>query len=295
MKKQKKVGLNVNISAQHRKELRTVTSETVLIDKALADKWLETNIRNRKMSNRVCRHIIQTLRLGHFMCNGETIIFDEDGNLCEGQHRLTAVSVTGIPIVCVVVYGVSRKAMDTLGCGKTRTVGDVLGMEKHKNHNQLAATINAVHPFLQGEGRNINKNNSDKFTAVIAKEILAENPEIVASVAFGVKHRKETPITHSTLATIHFLTTSFGGEVGKRFMDGFVSGVGLQSGSPILIVRNFLTRRKIEAKFSKLRPDNAHYVIATLIKAWNAYATGRKLELKEFDTCEEYPVPVKLK
>ncbi len=289
-----KVGLSSQMTALQRHELRTIKSKTMFIDKKLADKWLLTNVRNRAMSKRVCSHLGKTLKLGHFLCNGETIIFDENGNLCEGQHRLQAVSNTGIPIVCVVVFGVSVKAMSTLGCGKIRTVGDVFGMEKYKNPNQLAATVKALYPFLNGTGHTVSKKNDNKFTAVIAMEILEDYPEIIESVAFCVKYRKETSITHSVLATIHFLTTQYGGHTGQEFMEGFITGAGLESDSPVLMVRNFLNQRKKYAKDAKLRPDSCNYVLSTLIKAWNAYATGRKLQRKEFDTCEEYPVPVKL-
>jgi hypothetical protein len=86
-----------------------LTVET--ITKPLADKYLKTNpFWNRKPDWGIVDKICRLLRAGHWRVNGESVVFDRNGHLVNGQHRLMAVSKTGISIQTVVVRGIDPKA-----------------------------------------------------------------------------------------------------------------------------------------------------------------------------------------
>src|SRR5215831_15250573 len=73
---------------------------------AQAQKWLEGNVDNRTLREaRVLQHS-QVLQRGEWELTGDAIVFDEDGTLLNGQHRLSAVVVTGIPARFIVLRGV---------------------------------------------------------------------------------------------------------------------------------------------------------------------------------------------
>jgi len=283
------------ITAQTRKELRNVTCEMVVIDDKMAKELLKLNTENRKFSKSTCRQLEIALGLGHWVCNGDTIKISKTNVLLDGQHRLQAVVNTGIPVVGIVVRGLDPGVMETLDNGKTRTVGDILSLLGYKNHNQLAATLKAINPFLIGEGRLVAKGKQDKFTASIALEVLDDNPSVIEDVSFAMNNHKLTALTASALASVRYLITRAGGERGHKFINQFVTGAGLTADSPVLTVRNYLNYMKMENKRLKSHSSmTIRYVCSCLIKAWNAEIQGVELTLKELQTSEEYPTPIEI-
>jgi hypothetical protein len=49
----------------------------------------------------------EEMRLGVWALNGKSLIFDSNGRLLNGQHRLTACAQSGVPLVTLVVRGVN--------------------------------------------------------------------------------------------------------------------------------------------------------------------------------------------
>ncbi|MBQ4012249.1 MAG: hypothetical protein II602_06885 [Erysipelotrichales bacterium] len=76
----------------------------------IADEMLGHNSRNpRKLINRsVVQKYADDISAGLWELNGDAIVFDEDGFLKNGQHRLFGVIKAGKPIRTVVVRGVPR-------------------------------------------------------------------------------------------------------------------------------------------------------------------------------------------
>lgn len=86
------------------------------------------NTRNRKLSaawNRLRSAIVR----GAWKLNGECIVFDADGVLVDGQHRLHAIAQSGRAVPVLVVYGVDPESFATFDQGKKRSASDVLSTD----------------------------------------------------------------------------------------------------------------------------------------------------------------------
>ena len=70
--------------------------------------------------------------------NGETIKISSDGNLIDGQHRLSAVISAATTVDLIVVTGVHEDNIRTLDDGKTRSFRDVL-LVNEANDTELTA------------------------------------------------------------------------------------------------------------------------------------------------------------
>lgn len=82
-------------------KVETITPE-------LAAHYLKRNVDNyRKISKAKVQMYASEMKAGHWQLNGEGIMFDQTGKLKNGQHRLAAVIMAGIPIAMTVVTGVS--------------------------------------------------------------------------------------------------------------------------------------------------------------------------------------------
>ena len=135
-----------------------VTSKVESITPELAAEYLTHNSRNpRKTMNRsVIQKYADDIAAGLWELNGDSIVFDEDGFLKNGQHRLCAIIKAGKPVQTIVVRGVSRdtKIWDTQ---YRRTITQNVNADGNfsiNSHISSAASI-IVNNFgaAKGEGR----------------------------------------------------------------------------------------------------------------------------------------------
>ena len=62
------------------------------------------NTGNRSISRRHVAVLAEEIKAGRWKLNGDTICFN-GSRLIDGQHRLSAIAASGIPVESLVVYG----------------------------------------------------------------------------------------------------------------------------------------------------------------------------------------------
>jgi len=113
----------------------------------VAEEYLKKNLtgRNRNLSQSTVASYAATMKRGEWKLNGESIKFDTDGVLTDGQHRLEAVKKSGCTIQALVVREVSPEAFATYDCGRSRTAGQIIGMQGIQNYNAVAVIVNSLY------------------------------------------------------------------------------------------------------------------------------------------------------
>jgi hypothetical protein len=77
---------------------------------------------------------------GRWISNGETFKRATNGTLLDGQHRLTAIVLSGVTLEeAVVISDLAPETQDTMDQGRARTVADVLGINAVKNASIVAS------------------------------------------------------------------------------------------------------------------------------------------------------------
>lgn len=100
---------------------------TILVTPSMAKKWLESNVKNNRTIKRAdVDHYKDLIREDRFIHTPEGIMFNEDGDLIDGQHRLTAISEGSKSVWMVVWTQVPAEAMEFMNRGRQRSLGDVL-------------------------------------------------------------------------------------------------------------------------------------------------------------------------
>ena len=94
---------------------------------------------NRPLRTSCIERYADIIKRGQWELNGETIKFDTSGTLLDGQHRLSAVILAGMPIKSYVIRDLPRKVFDTLDTGKGRTGADVLSLRGEKQNPRWPA------------------------------------------------------------------------------------------------------------------------------------------------------------
>lgn len=108
-----------------------ITAETKIITPEWAAEILQTkNQKNRRLRGWWTEALAAAMRRGEWITTHQGIAFDEDGNVIDGQHKLKAVVIAGMPIKMVVFHGVPRTAFSVLDIGAKRSYTDTTGLNK---------------------------------------------------------------------------------------------------------------------------------------------------------------------
>lgn len=256
-----------------------------LVTPAIAREMLTHNPKkqNRNLKERSVRGFAADMITGNWSPSHQGIAFDINGNLIDGQNRLSAIVRSGVPVPFLVCRGVPKRiagvksnVMDTLDRGTSRTISDVLKISHgHSANPNIVAGICAMIPRIivfhqtgTHESKRIAKVTLSQTLAVIelyrkSLQFIAENPPstialraapIGAAVAIG--HAVEPAKT-------------------EEFYQFFATGAGIDADSPILAVRNRCLNEPIgrsSARVARLE------LAMQVLHAIHAFVKGSRLE-----------------
>lgn len=105
---------------------KNIESMVVLVTPDLASQWLKKNTKNRKVRKMVVNSYAEDMKNGNWSLIGDSITFDEDGVLTNGQHRLYAITKSETSQYFNVMKGVPHNMC--VDRPAVRSVGDNLSM-----------------------------------------------------------------------------------------------------------------------------------------------------------------------
>lgn len=114
----------------HRFISKSPKSAVVIITPKEAAFYLKNyNNRNRDIRPAHVASLAKDMELGYFQCNGATIVFNTEGGINDGQHRLSAVVKSNKPLATYVSYGVSLASQLTTDQHAKRKLSDCVRLE----------------------------------------------------------------------------------------------------------------------------------------------------------------------
>ena len=79
-----------------------VTAEIIDLTPEKAAAILRKNNRNRPLRERYAKRLASAMTRGEWKFNGDTIVVANSGELLQGQHRCTAVVLSGVTIKTIL-------------------------------------------------------------------------------------------------------------------------------------------------------------------------------------------------
>lgn len=256
------------------------------ITPAMAAKYIEMNrLPNRHLKHIHIRILAREMQAGRWQCNGEPLIFDPEGNILDGQHRLHAIVLSGMTIESYLVHGISPGVMPTLDRGSLRSIGDVLGMRGESNRTQLGAALTWLWSYGNG-GLQTYHNPVTRPTTGELEAVLAQHPTVRASCAPANLCRA---LLIPGLATaLHYLFCQKDAAMAETFFVTLASGEHLSKSDGRYQLRERLMRNRLDK-----RKLPAVDIAALTIKAWNAQRGGTEVRAlrwrREGDAPEAFP------
>ncbi len=266
--------------------------ELVYVTPKIAKEYLKRNLINRKQSNRTVKFLVDQMKKGLFLENGESIVFDENGNLNDGQHRLQAIIESGKSYYLVVVTGVKPKTMATYDTGKNRSAADVLSLNGYNSSTRLATFIRLIDKYVNQKRKSANSGAYNRSETLTNQQILDYcnlnykwlNEIIVKTRSIYIKQNTKV-LSHTNLSLIAYL---IGGKKPSKKVYEFLKnifGIIKEENS----ATSYLYTKFYNAKINK-EPLNFYWTLGMAIKAWNFYIDGNPaVRYFKFNTQEKLP------
>lgn len=250
--------------------IRALEVEVVLVDPTLAATWLGLQRGNRKMRRRKKDRLAKIIEEGRWFVGIGTVVFDAEGVLIDGQHRLAAIIQAGQAVELLVVRGVDPDAKYWIDTGTVRSGGDALDMAGFDGDTGPASTALSLLLRYKRVGH-INSmwtpENED------LRDGMLEHPDIVESVE-ATKGARTRAIwgSHGVFAFMHYVLHRQDSTRADEFFRAVLGGLGIDSDlDPRHLLR---TRLMAEATAkSKVSPE---YVVDLTFKAWNLWRGGQE-------------------
>ena len=285
--------LEVWLKAQGLAPASTALTYLVEVTPAIAASWLLLNQGNRNPSKAKIRRFAAAIKAGQWCVNGETIKFSVTGRLLDGQSRLRAIVLAGVPAVLEIRAGLPDVAQQSMDIGETRKGTHTLEMLGEKYPQVLAPALKLV--WLQESGRlgwtQAGKLGILENMAIIP--LLERHAELKASVGWvmttGMK--LEALMQSSAAAFFHYVFGRANRTARDAFFSSLATGIGLKETSPVYHLREALLAYRAEG-MHRARPIELRGLV---IKAWNAFRANERLTSLTFRKGEDFPAIAGLK
>lgn len=247
-----------------------VTYSLELVTPDMAETWLGHNVNNRSVRKSGVNALARDMESDAFMENGDAICFDVDGNLIDGQHRLMARVQSSTTGWMLVVRNLAPAVQDTKDDGKKRTMADTFAFHGIENNSAAAAVTRRV--ILWQNGIRANSGGNYVPTKAEQNELWRTDPTLRSAVEATVTMGRRALLPPSIVGLTWWLFSNISVEDCTAFWYGVSTGANLEPGSPILLLRERVTKAIGEPG----RIPESH-LLAWTIKAWNLWRQGRTL------------------
>lgn len=235
--------------------------------KQVQDEMIKKGIKERQNRPLKENHVIKLaldMTEDRWLVNGETISIAKEGDPINGQHRLNACVLAGVPFKTFVVYDVDRTTFATFDSGKGRSGSDVFAIAGEKEPGLLATILTRVKQYEDGT---LGQSSPSPVTNGQREELLEKYPDIRT---YAKKAAKFT-FQKAAVGTAYYL---FGREYPTKtneFMEQLRTGLAVSQDSPAYRLREKLNNR---LKGTRLRQE---VVLNYLFVALNAHINDKPL------------------
>ena len=227
----------------------------------LAKSLLATTKVNRKIKSAVVKQYADAMRRGVWSLTSQGIVIDSEGTLIDGQHRLTAIVLTGITVPMLITSGVPKESQQVLDGGSKRSVSDNLsmydGLKKPKFVVAVARTIRALNVgYMEKSALDTTRETIAEYSGGIewfqslSMGMAPQHAQIMAALIWVRKHGWRNDI--------------------DTFFAQLSTRVGLTLNSPVSALAMYVTNPK-----NMVGQDRKMWTALVTLNALNAHCQGK--------------------
>lgn len=248
------------------------TARLMTVTPKLASEWLGKNRKNRNLRPALVSRYARDMKAGRWEVTGESVKFNTDGHLTDGQHRLAAILQANTSVDLFVVRDLNGHSQDFMDTGARRTTADMLKLNGKQNATELAA---AVRFAMNWQAGNIKTSASTLTLTPTHSETLAfvgtdARIEWAATRARHFYDNGLRSIKPSVLAFCLWIMADEDASAANTFFQSMADMTTDGPGDP----RYALLRRLHSMKDEKATQV---FQATAVLKAWQAWRKGEKL------------------
>lgn len=251
--------------------------------------YLNTSVGNRNIKKDTITALVNALNKGTFEVNGETIVFDQNGSLMDGHHRMEAIVRANAPAICLVIRGINRDTWTTMDSGTARSLGDVFKFEVIQNYSSVSTVVagtfamakNKVGTNTLGSGNKLNREGLSRKDALELYYKHADIWQEVTKLGINTKNKLTGIFTIKEVGIISaylIIYLHHDSEKVKEFWTLVVNGDGIYAS-----LRNLFLKDMQETRFKKMSAQSRQSCIAAV---WNKYLTDKKAKRVQYSFTE---------
>lgn len=248
--------------------------EIAQVTPEMASAWLGKNHGNRNQRPMKIDLYERDMREQRWLVTGETIKFDWDGRLIDGQHRLEAVIGSGQTVTMLVVRNLDPAAQAVIDTNAKRSAADALGFRGVEAHRSIIAT-HAKIAVARANGH-LRYALDTAEPALTNGEVLdwyEKNPDVEFSAGMASRAAKKANTTPGALSYIFLTLSRVDANAAVQFLSDIENMRTDGEGDP-----KYTLIRALELQVSgRQRRSNAAQ-ISLYFRAWNAWREGKRVK-----------------
>jgi len=262
---------------------------TMTITPELAAAMLAFQKQNRNIRSGRVEMWKTALQAGRFACSNDAIVFDTNGDLRNGQHRLTAVIQTRITAKFIVMFGANPKDADTYDTGASRSAADFFRLNGRKN-GAIVGSFVRMKTRIDSKGRVLFVDTSGVHR--VGEEMLDKDDTLARAIAATHKAHRALHGNKSSLAMAYWkiANESRRNLSIDEFWDHLTEGHELEKQSAIFKLRaklkNLHEHRRVAKRQQFLEQTQ---MSAWIIQGWNCWLKGKTAIGFQWDKVHELP------
>ena len=205
------------------------TYEVVTPEKA--EEYLSHNTTNRAVRDLRVQSYAAAMKRGQWRVTHQGVAFGADGTLYDGQHRLLAVKLAGVPVILLVVRGLPVAAREEIDTGTARGLADNLtitdGERVSKSDGAVLACLYSYTALHQVRAR---------VTAANLRE-MREKYRTGYDALRGIFGSCNRGVGRAGYVAAFVFAHKTAPEVVERAARSFYTGANLAEGSPMFALR----------------------------------------------------------
>jgi hypothetical protein len=251
-----------------------IAEEWIDLTPELAEKFLAHNTANRSVRERHVETLARDMEAGNWKVTGDSIKFDRNNTLLDGQHRLHAVIRSGVTIRVLLILGLDPSARAVIDTNARRMARDAVGFTGFPKYPGQAAAVARIALAVDlGLWRTALDQANPSFSNTEITDWVQASENLLEAIELGEATRRRIEITPAPWAYCLLRLREIDADAAEEFAYSLAEYRTAGVGDPRSAMLSYI-RGSRGANRRTLRAPEVLYVV---FRTWNAWRSGESL------------------